>query len=415
MDGNTFDPIRLQSASYMQHDVEAVARNTRTKVNQRCGRIDEHVEKQVLRRLELCYRLGKGAYGMVWKVIEKRTRRGVALKKCFDVLGRSEDAQRMYREIMYLQALSAHDNIIKMQHVIRAETGQDMYITFDFMQADLLSVILANVLQPIHVKYVVYQLLKALKFIHSAGIVHRDVKPSNLLLNSDCHMKICDFGLARSLELGSNAVENPKLTEYVGTRWYRAIEVLLGSSHYTFAVDIWAVACIYAEMLLRRPLFPGTSAVDQIVKILALIGRPGAIDINSVNSAYAFTLLEMLPVLRPVSFVETFPDVSAEALNFMSQCLNYSPRKGCRCTVEEALRHPFIAEFHDPDDEPSYGKKIALALDDYQLFTAREYRVAIYGAIFKRKVSARKLERGLMANPAKVILMEHEETLPEPF
>ena len=75
-------------------------------------------------------------------------------------------------------------------------------------------------------------------------------------------MKICDFGLARSLELGSNAVENPKLTEYVGTRWYRAIEVLLGSSHYTFAVDIWAVACIYAEMLLRRPLFPGTSAVD---------------------------------------------------------------------------------------------------------------------------------------------------------
>ena len=180
---------------------------------------------------------------MVWKVIEKRTRRVVALKKCFDVLGRSEDAQRMYREIMYLQALSAHDNIIKMQHVIRAETGQDMYITFDFMQADLLSVILANVLQPIHVKYVVYQLLKALKFIHSAGIVHRDVKPSNLLLNSDCHMKICDFGLARSLELGSNAVENPKLTEYVGTRWYRAIEVLLGSSHYTFAVDIWAVAC----------------------------------------------------------------------------------------------------------------------------------------------------------------------------
>lgn len=130
-------------------------------------------------------------------------------------------AQRVIIVLLDMQALSAHDNIIKMQHVIRAETGQDMYITFDFMQADLLSVILANVLQPIHVKYVVYQLLKALKFIHSAGIVHRDVKPSNLLLNSDCHMKICDFGLARSLELGSNAVENPKLTEYVGTRWYK--------------------------------------------------------------------------------------------------------------------------------------------------------------------------------------------------
>lgn len=379
------------------------------------GRLDEHVEKQLLRRLELCYRLGKGAYGMVWKVIEKRTRRVVVLKKCFDVLGRPEDAQRMYREIMFLQVLNGHDNIIKMQHVIRSESGQDMYITFDFMQADLHSVIRANVLQPLHVKYIVYQVLKALKFVHSAGIVHRDVKPSNLLLNADCHMKICDFGLARSLEIGSNMIENARLTEYVSTRWYRSIEVLLGSTHYTFAVDIWAVGCIYAEMLLRRPLFPGTSAVDQIVKVLELIGRPGVPDIDSVNSAYASTLLEMLPILRPVSFVETFPDVSAEALNFMSQCLCYNPHRGSRCSVEEALRHPFIAEFHDPDDEPAFGQRMCLALDDYQLFTAQEYRQAIYEAIVKRKVSARKLERGLMVNPAKVVLMEHEETLPEPF
>ena len=378
-------------------------------------RTDECVEKQILRRLELCYRLGKGAYGMVWKVIEKRTRRVIVLKKCFDVLGRPGNAQRMYREIMYLDALNAHDNIIKMQHVIRADTGQDIYVTFDFMQTDLLSVVPANVLQPIHVKYIVYQLLKALKFIHSAGVVHRDIKPSNLLLNADCHLKICDFGLARSLVIGSNAVENPKLTEYVSTRWYRAVEVLLGSTHYTFAVDMWAVGCIYAEMLLQRPVFPGTSAIDQIVKILALIGRPNVHDIDSVGSAYASTLLEMLPIFRPISFVEMFPDVSAEALNFMSQCLCYNPQQGSRCNVEEALRHPFVAEFHDPDDEPAYGEKILLALDDYQIYTAHEYREAIYDAVLKRKVSARKLEREYMVNPAKVILMEHEETLPEPF
>lgn len=378
-------------------------------------RTDEYVEKQVLRRLELCYRLGKGTYGMVWKVIEKRTRRVIVLKKCFDVLGRPEDAQRMYREIMYLQALKGHDNIIKMQHVIRAENGQDMYITFDFMQTDLHAVVHADVLQPIHIKYIIYQLLKALKYIHSAGIVHRDIKPSNLLLNADCHMKICDFGFARSLEFGLDAIENPKLTDYVSTRWYRAIEVLLGSTHYTFAVDIWAVGCVYAEMLLRRPLFPGTSAVDQVVKVLELIGRPSTQDIDSVDSAYASTLLEMLPVLRPVSFVETFPDVSAEALNFMSQCFCYNPKPGHRCSVEDALRHPFIAEFHDADDEPNFAERISLSLDDYQLFTAKEYRSTIYDAVFKRKVSARKLKRALMVNPAKVILMEHEETLPEPF
>jgi mitogen-activated protein kinase 15 len=325
------------------------------------------------------------------------------------------DAQRVYREIMYLQALGGHDNIIKMHHVIRAENGQDVYVTFDFMEADLHAVIRADILESIHIKYVVYQLLKALKFIHSAGVIHRDTKPSNLLLNGDCHLRICDFGQARSLELWENSVENPKLTDYVGTRWYRAIELLLGSTHYDFAVDVWAVGCIYAEMLLHRPIFPGTSTIDQIVKILELIGRPNADDIESVDSAYASTLLEMLPALRPVSFVEVFPDVSSEALNFMAQCFCYNPNRGHRCTVEEALRHPFVAEFHDANDEPTFGSRISLKFDDYQLYALQQYREEINLTVFKRKVVARKLERGLMVNPAKVILMEHEETLPEPF
>lgn len=343
------------------------------------------------------------------------TRHVVALKKCFNVLSRPIDAQRAYREIMYLQALDGHDNIIKMHHVIRAENDQDIYLTFEYMQADLHAVVRAGVLEPIHTKYVVYQLLKALKFVHSAGVVHRDVRPSNLLINKNCHLRLCDFGLARSLEMKLDTIENPKLTDYVASRWYRAIELLLGCSHYSFAVDIWGVGCVYAEMLLKHPVFPGTSTIDQIAKILELIGRPSACDINSVQSAYATTLLEMLPVLRPISFVEVFPNVSAEALNFMSQCFCYNPQPGHRCTVEDALRHPFVAEFHDADDEPVFGSKLQIGLDDFQLYTTHDYREEINRAIFKRKVLARKLERGLMVNPARVVLMEHEETLPEPF
>ena len=98
---------------------------------------DEIVGKHVLRRLELCHRIGNGAHGMVWKAIEKRTRRAVALKKCFNVLSRVRDAQQMYREIMYLHRLTGHDNIINMQHVILAGNGQDMYITFEYMQTDI--------------------------------------------------------------------------------------------------------------------------------------------------------------------------------------------------------------------------------------------------------------------------------------
>ena len=122
----------------------------------------------------------------------------------------------------------------------------------------------------------------------------------------------------------------------------------------------------------------------------------------------------MLPIVRPVSFVEMFPNVSAEALNFLSQCLCYNPKRGNRCSVIDGLRHPLVAEFHDADDEPS-STKICLGLNDKQLFRAIEYQRAICDAVSKRKLAARKLERALMANPARTILMENEETLPAPF
>ena len=121
----------------------------------------------------------------------------------------------------------------------------------------------------------------------------------------------------------------------------------------------------------------------------------------------------MLPLLRPVSFVETFPGGSAEAVNFITQCLTFNPKR--RCSVLEALRHPFVAEFHDPDDEPIFPSKLSLPLDDYQLHTTDQYREAVYETMRIRKVQARKLEHDMMKNPAKVILMEFEETLPEPF
>lgn len=108
------------------------------------------------------------------------------------------------------------------------------------------------------VQYFLYQILRGLKYIHSANVLHRDLKPSNLLLNANCDLKICDFGLARVTS------ETDFMTEYVVTRWYRAPELLLNSSDYTAAIDVWSVGCIFMELMDRKPLFPGRDHVHQL-------------------------------------------------------------------------------------------------------------------------------------------------------
>ncbi|CAN0093966.1 unnamed protein product, partial [Heterosigma akashiwo] len=321
------------------------------------GTMGEEIERHVLRRFEIAQKLGKGAYGIVWKAIEKRSRQVVALKKCFDAFRNATDAQRTFREIMYLQALAGHDNLIRLQHVVKAENDRDIYLTFDHMETDLHAVIRANILEEIHKKYVIYQLLKALKFMHSAELLHRDIKPSNLLLNSDCHVKLCDFGLCRSV--AETQGPNPVLTDYVATRWYRAPEILLGSTRYTKGVDMWAVGCILGEMVSGRPIFPGTSTMNQrrrrrrqLEKTLEVTGRPSAEDIEAIHSPFAATMLESIPPAAQTSLPELFPTASAETLDLIDKCLQFNPDR--RVSVEESLAHPYCAEFHNPDDEPVY-------------------------------------------------------------
>lgn len=124
---------------------------------------------------------------------------------------------------------------------MRAENNKDVYLVFEYMEADLHNVIGEGILKDIHIKFIVYQMAKALKYLHSARIIHRDLKPSNVLVNSNCTIKLCDFGLVRSLALQQLS---PVLTEGVATRWYRSPEVLLGSKSYSTPADIWSFGCI---------------------------------------------------------------------------------------------------------------------------------------------------------------------------
>lgn len=178
------------------------------------------VDRHVAQRYLIKRRLGKGAYGIVWKAMDRRTGEVVAIKKIFDA----------FRDQIDAQEFGGHPNIIRLLDVIPAKNDRDIYLVFESMDTDLNAVIQkGRLLKDIHKRCIFYQLLRATKFIHSGRVIHRDQKPANVLLDSACRVKLCDFGLARSLGDLPEGPGGQALTEYVATRWYRAPEVLLSS------------------------------------------------------------------------------------------------------------------------------------------------------------------------------------------
>jgi mitogen-activated protein kinase 15 len=347
----------------------------------------EEVDANVLRKYEILQRLGRGAYGVVWKAVSRKTNQIVALKKCFDAFQNSTDAQRTFREIMYLQELHGHENIVGILNIMRASNDRDIYIVTDFMESDLHAVIKGGILEEIHKHYILYQIVRALKYMHSGELIHRDIKPSNILLNSDCTIKLCDFGLARSVAATSGILydTNPVMTEYVATRWYRSPEILLGSPYYEKGCDIWAVGCILSEMLLSRPPFPGNSTLDQLERVLAVTGIPSDEDLAAIQSPFAHTILENIKVsnIGARNLARIFPKATREMIDFLEKCFEFNPRK--RPSAKELLSHPLFKRFHDPKSEPDAPGLIKIALDDNIKLSANDYRTRIYDLIISRK------------------------------
>ena len=284
---------------------------------------------------------------MVCSARNSETDERIAIKKIGSAFDNLIDAKRTLREIKLLRHLR-HENIIQIKDIFAPAsrtTYNDVYIVYELMDTDLHQIIRSS--QPLsddHCQYFIYQVLRGLKYIHSANVLHRDLKPSNLLLNANCDLKICDFGLART------NTEKEFMTEYVVTRWYRAPELLLSCSEYTAAIDIWSVGCIFAELLGRKPIFPGKDYVHQLNLITKVLGSPSEEDLAFVESEKAKRYMRSLPKSPKTPLHRFYPHTSAQALDLIDKMLVFDPTK--RITVEEALAHPYLASLHDKDDEP---------------------------------------------------------------
>lgn len=176
-----------------------------------------------------------------------------------------------------------------------------------------------------------FRVLKGIKYMHSGELIHRDLKPSNILLDSDCLAKLADFGLARSIATVNQSVNEPIMTEYVATRWYRAPEILLGSSKYTKAVDMWSVGCILGEMYLGKAIFTGNSTLNQVERILELLGKPTREEIDSMESVMAQECLNQIAFIKKRSFSSFFPNMDEQALDLLKKMLVFNPQN--RLTV----------------------------------------------------------------------------------
>ncbi|AQK42053.1 MAP kinase6 [Zea mays] len=320
--------------------------------------------------------IGKGSYGVVCSAVDTHTGEKVAIKKINDIFEHVSDATRILREIKLLRLLR-HPDIVEIKHILLPPSRRefrDIYVVFELMESDLHQVIKANDdLTPEHYQFFLYQLLRGLKYIHTANVFHRDLKPKNILANADCKLKICDFGLAR---VAFNDTPTAIFwTDYVATRWYRAPE-LCGSffSKYTPAIDIWSIGCIFAELLTGKPLFPGKNVVHQLDIITDLLGTPSPEAISRIRNEKARRYLSSMRRKKPIPFTQKFPNADPLALCLLERMLAFEPKD--RPSAEENIA--------SVDREPSAQAVTKLEFEfERRRVTKEDIRELIYREILE--------------------------------
>jgi serine/threonine protein kinase len=348
------------------------------------------------KRYQMIKAVGQGAYGCVIAASDTETGQALAIKNIPNAFNDLIDAKRILREIRLMRHLN-HPNLVNLLDLLRPPTLQefnDVYIVTDLMETDLHRVIHSNQsISDDHVQYFLYQMLVAINYVHSAEVLHRDLKPSNILVNSDCDLKLCDFGLARGIQGMDSG-----LTEYVVTRWYRAPELLL-SSKYDKQMDVWAIGCILAEMLGRRPLFPGHDYLHQLKIIMDVVGSPSEDSLDFITNPKAKRFILRQPKKPKVPLSSVYPRATPQCLDLLEKMLVFDPRK--RITIQEALAHPYLSLVRDRSVEKTCPTPFDFAFENTDL-TKQKLQELIFEDVCAFHPDARIPDPVLPATPAVV-------------
>jgi len=293
-------------------------------------------DNNLLVRYQKLEKLGEGTYGVVYKAREKATDKIVALKKMRLDAEDEGVPSTAIREISLLKELR-QNNIVRLLEVLHSDNK--LYLVFEYLEQDLKRYLdsVPTLLDPYLVKSYIYQLIRGIAYCHSRRILHRDLKPQNLLIDRYGALKLADFGLARAFSIPIRTY-----THEVVTLWYRPPEILLGSRTYSTPVDIWSAGCIFAELASKRPIFPGDSEIDEIFRIFRVLGTPNEEMWPGVSQLPDYK--PTFPHWAGVPLAKMVPQLDPLGLDLLTRMLQYEPRK--RISAKEALDHPY---FNDLD------------------------------------------------------------------
>ncbi|XP_008302354.1 cyclin-dependent kinase 18 [Stegastes partitus] len=282
-------------------------------------------------------KLGEGTYATVFKGRSKLTENLVALKEIR--LEHEEGAPcTAIREVSLLKNLK-HANIVTLHDIIHTE--RCLTLVFEYLDSDLKQYLdnCGNLMSMNNVKIFMFQLLRGLSYCHKRKILHRDLKPQNLLINDKGELKLADFGLARAKSVPTKTYSNE-----VVTLWYRPPDVLLGSTEYSTPIDMWGVGCILYEMATGRPMFPGATVKEELHLIFRLMGTPTEETWPGISSNGEFRSY-LFPQYRPQALINHVPRLDTEGIDLLSALLLYDTRS--RISSEAALRHPYFLSMGD--------------------------------------------------------------------